>query len=38
MDHDDLTIVAQLWTMLFVGLLNKHAPFRQRKGKNIFVP
>ena len=34
-DHDDPTIAAQFWT---IGLLDKHAPFRQRKGKNIYTP
>ena len=37
-DHDESTIAAQLWTMVLVGLLDKHAPFRQRKGKNIYQP
>ena len=35
-DLDDPTIAAQFWTRVFVGLLDKHAPFRQRKGK-IFM-
>ena len=37
-DHHDPTIAAQFWTKVFVGLLDKHAPFRQRKGKNIYTP
>ena len=35
-DHDDPTIAAKFWTRVFVAvLLDKHAPFRQRKGRNI---
>ena len=37
-DHDDPTIAAKFWTRVFVGLLDKHAPFRQRKGRNNYVP
>ena len=37
-DHNDPTIAAQFWTRVFVGLLDKHAPFRQRKGKGIYAP
>ena len=37
-DHDDPTNAAQFWTRVFVGLLDKHAPFRRRKGKNIYAP
>ena len=36
-DHDDPTIAAQFWIRVFVGLLDKHAPFRQRKSKNIYA-
>ena len=37
-DHDDPTIAAKFWTRVFVGLLDKHAPFRQRKGRNNYAP
>ena len=37
-DHDDPTIAAKFWIRVFVGLLDKHAPFRQQKGRNNYAP
>ena len=37
-DHDDPTIAAEFWTRVFVGLLDKHAPFSQRKAEIIMRP
>ena len=36
-DHDDPTIVAQFWTRVFAGLLDKHAPFRQRISRQKYL-
>ena len=38
MDIDDPTIVVQLWTKVFVGILDRHAPVLKRKGKNTYSP
>ena len=35
---DDPTVLVQLWTKVFVGTLDKHAPLMKRKGKNIYSP
>ena len=36
LDVDDPTIMVQLWTTVFVGILDKHAPVLKRKGKNTY--
>ena len=35
---DDPTVLVQLWTEVFVGTLDKHAPLMKRKGQNIYSP
>ena len=38
LDVDDPTTMVQLWTSVFVGILDKHAPVLKRKGKNTYSP
>ena len=38
LDVDDPTIMVQLWTRVFVGILDKHAPVLKSKGKNTYSP
>ena len=38
LDIDDLTIMVQLWTKVFMGILDRHAPVLKHKGKNTYSP
>ena len=38
LDVDDPTIMVQLWTRVFVGILDEHAPVLKRKCKNTYSP
>ena len=38
LDVDDPTIMVQLWTRVFVGILDRHAPVLKRNGKNTYSP
>ena len=33
-DYDNPDAIVYLWTKIFTGILDKHAPLRKRKGKN----
>ena len=35
LDIDDSTITVQLWTKVFMGILDRHAPVLKRKGKTL---
>ena len=38
LDINDPIIIVQLWTKVFVRILDRHAPFLKRKGKNTYSP
>ena len=38
LDVDDLTIMVQLWTRVFMGILDRHASVLKCKGKNTYSP
>ena len=38
LDIDDWTIMVQLWTKVFVGILDRHAPVLKCKGKSTYSP
>ena len=35
-DYDNPDAIVYLWTKMFTGILDKHAPLRKRKGKNTY--
>ena len=35
---DDPTIMVQLWTEVFVAIMDRHAPVLKHKGKNTYSP
>ena len=37
-DVDDPTIMVRLWTRVFGGILDRHAPVLKRKGENTYSP
>ena len=37
-DYDNPDAILYLWTKMFTGILDKHAPLRKRKGKNTYSP
>ena len=37
-DYDNPDAIVYLWTKMFTGILDKHAPLRKRKGKNTYSP
>ena len=37
-DYDDPNAIVDMWTKMFTNIIDKHAPLRKRKGKNIYSP
>ena len=37
-DFDDSNTAVQMWTKVFVATIDKHAPLKKRKGKNVYAP
>ena len=37
-DFDYPNIAVQMWTTVFVATIDKHAPLKKRKGKNVYAP
>ena len=37
-DYDNPDAIVYLWTKMFTGILDKHAPLLKRKGKNTYSP
>ena len=37
-DFDNSNIAVQMWTKVFVATIDKHAPLKKRKGKNVCAP